>query len=401
MKRNGLFILMATLALCLPSFPAHGQLPAAVVNYGREFARDVMGFRAEYVAATNGIPVKYKRDLEALQATFQKAGDLDGLLAVKKEVERYRNAKAEDVDPFEAVPEMTADVIVAAPQELRKLQEQYVASFTEAATALKKNIAERGEKYRAQIKAAQTALTRAGKIDEAIAVRDEGDRVSKILDSGDITELLDSSAAQSVPSPPPAAPQPQPRRDNGKKTQSSATKWQLLGTYAFSRDLPRYLAPDVPNELVADYNPAKAICTLSGRCTVAAAQVGEVLCSWNGCAFIWEMVSIDDLATDIRLKSRTLSSGADRGPQLELAVLANNVKIKSLSVQLCKADDIVRIVRDTTNGNRFSLYWPLGSKSAVFEIPSGAKLRVLIGAVLHNPGEICDLSFQLIPTGAK
>ena len=37
----------------------------------------------------------------------------------------------------------------------------------------------------------------------------------------------------------------------------------------------------------------------------------------------------------------------------------------------------------------------------VLEVPSGTKLRVLIGAVLHNPGETCDLSFQLVPTGAK
>ena len=88
-----------------------------------------------------------------MQATFQKAGDLDGLLAVKKEIERYRKVKTDDADPFEAVPEMTADVIVDAPPELRKLQEQYVASFTDAAATLKKNIADRGDKYRTQIKA--------------------------------------------------------------------------------------------------------------------------------------------------------------------------------------------------------------------------------------------------------
>ena len=392
---------MATLALCLPSSPAHGQLPAAVVNYGREFAKDVAGFRTAYIAATNGIPMKYRRDLEALQATFQKAGDLDGLLAVKKEIDRYGKLKPEELDPFEPVPEMAPNVIVTAPAELRKLQEQYAASFTEAAATLKNNIAERGEKYRSQIKAAQAALTRAGKIDEAIAVRNESDRVSKILDSGDIAELIGNAGAPASPTTPTSPSQPSPRRDNGKKTQYSATKWQLLGTFAFSRDLPRYLAPDVPNELKADYNAEKAICTLSGRCTVAAAQVGDVLCSWNGCAFIWDVASVEDLATDIRLKSRTLSNGADRGPQLELAVLANGVKVKSLSVQICKTEDIVRIVRDASNGNRFSLYWPLGSKSAVFEVPSGAKLRVLIGAVLNNPGETCDLSFQLVPPGTK
>ncbi len=391
---------MATLALCVALLPAHGQLPAAVMNFGREFAKDVARFRADYAAETNRIPAKYIRDLEALRAKFQEAGDLDGLLAVKKEIERYRKAKTEEADPFEAVPEMTADVIVQTPAELGNLQKQYISRFSEAAAALKNNISERGEKYRAQIKSMQTALTKAGKIDEAIAVRNESERVAKILESGDIAELLGPVASTPTAATSPSASQP-PRRANGKTAQSSATKWQLLGTYPFSRDLPRYLAPDVPNELKADYNAEKAICTLSGRCTVAAAQVGDVLCSWNGRAFIWDVASADDLATDIRVKTRTLSSGADRGPQLELAVLANNVKIKSLSVQLCKADDIVRIVRDASNGNRFSLYWPLGSKSAVFEVPSGAKLRVLIGAVLSTPGETCDLSFQLVPPGAK
>ena len=158
MKKNGIFVLLGIIALFLPAVAAYAQLPAAVVNYGREFAKDVAGFRAVYAATTNRIPVKYKRDLEAMQTRFQEAGDLDGLLAVKKEIERYRKIKADETDPFEPVPEMTADVIVNAPLELRKLQEQYVASFTDAAATLKSSISERGEKYRAQIKSMQTAL---------------------------------------------------------------------------------------------------------------------------------------------------------------------------------------------------------------------------------------------------
>ena len=400
MKKNGILVLAAVLSMCLATLSAHGQLPSAVVNYGREFAKDIAGYRAVYAATTNRIPGKYRHDLEVLQAKFQEAGDLDGLLAVKKEVERYRKVKTEDVDPFETVPEMTADVIVAAPEELRKLQEQYVASFTEAATTLKNSISERGEKYRTQIKAAQTALTKAGKIDEAIAVRNEGDRVSKILDSGDISELLGPTDVQPQA---PATPSPAlPRRDGGKAVQPSATKWQLLGTYAFSRDLPRYFAPDVPNELTADYNPAKAIGTLSGRCSVAAAQVGDVLCSWNGRAFVWDVAGANDLAADIRIKSRTFSSSAKSGPQLEIAVLTKNgIRIKSISVPIMKADETVKIVRNPDNSGRFALFWPHGRKSEQFEIQQGTALKVLIGAVLNNPGETCDLSFQLVPAGSN
>ena len=401
LKRKGLLSLLAILACCLTTVAVYAQMPTTVINFGREFAKDVAGYHAAYAAATNRIPSKYMRDLETLRTKFQEAGDLDGLLAVKKEIERYRKVKTEEADPFETVPEMTADVIVAAPAELRKLQEQYVSSFAEAAATLKNSISERGEKYRSQIKAMQTTLTKAGKIDEAIAVRNEGDRVAKILSSGDISALLGQMDASSTSAPSSASPADTPRRDVGKTTIHSAMKWRLRGSHAFSRDLPRYFAPDVPNELKADYNPAKAIGTLSGRCVVAAAQVGDVLCSWNGRAFIWDVDGAGDLATDIRVKSQTISPGADRGPQLEVAVLANGSKIKSLSVPLMRTDETVKIVRDASNANRFALFWPHGRKSVTFEIPAGAKLNVLIGVVLHNPGETCDLSFQLVPPGAN
>ena len=166
-------------------------------------------------------------------------------------------------------------------------------------------------------------------------------------------------------------------------------------------DLPKYFASDVPNEMTGFYDIAKATGEFSGRCTVAAAQVGDVLCSWNGRAFLWDVPGADALAMDIRVKSRTLSGKADRGPHIELAVLANGVKVKSLSVPVSKTEDVIKIVRNASNASLFALYWPLGSKSETFGVPAGARLNVLIGAVLHNPGEECDLSFQLEEAGAR
>ena len=403
MKKLGASILSALFIILGGAPIAWGQLPASVAAYGREFAKEFLGIQATYALATNRIPAKYARDLEALQAKFQEAGDLDALLAVKKEVERYRKAKAEETDPFETVPEMPADAIVAEPAELRQLQERYVESFTAAASDFKKGVSDCGDRLRAQIKAAETALTKAGKIEEAIAMRNAGDRVAEILESGDFSALIGAAgaaAAQQAASDRPRAgsntPASSVRKPATPSEQTGKTvRWRFRATRAFSRDLPRYFAPDVPNELTADYSASKFTYTLSGKCTIAAAQVGDVLCSWNGRAFLWDVAGADDLAADIRIKSRTLSGGADRGPQFEVAVLANGIRVKSLSIPVCKAEDLVRIVRDASNGNRFSLYWPLGSKSAVFEVPSGAKLNVLIGAVLHNPGETCDLSFQL------
>ena len=195
MKKLGASILSALFValVCVPM--SHAQLPAAVAAYGREFAKDVLGAQTAYTAATNRIPAKYARDLEVLQAKFQEAGNLDALLAVKKEIERYRRAKAEEADPFETVPEMPSDVIVAEPAELRQLQERYVESFTEAAADFKKGISESGDRLRAQIKAAETSLTKAGKIEEAIAMRNAGVRVAEILESGDFSALIGAAGA--------------------------------------------------------------------------------------------------------------------------------------------------------------------------------------------------------------
>ena len=95
LKKNGVSTLLAVLAALMLAPAVFGQLPAAVAAYGREFAKDVRFCQAAYAAATNRIPGKYVRDLESLQSKFQEAGNLDGLLAVKNEIARYKKAKTE------------------------------------------------------------------------------------------------------------------------------------------------------------------------------------------------------------------------------------------------------------------------------------------------------------------
>ncbi len=366
-----------------------GQLPPVVAAYGREFAKEVLGFQAAYASATNRIPARYERDLEILQNKFQLAGNLDGLLAVQKEIERYKRARAEEADPFELAPEMPESAIVSKPAELRQLQERYIESIKVAANTLKKKLSESGEHLCSQIRASQTALTKAGKIKEAIAMRTAGDQIAAIIESGDISALVGPQGCFTT-------------QAGGRGASSSfasgagsAANWRLRGTTPFSRNLPRYVSPDVPTELAGSYNASRGVYTISGKCTVWAAHVEDMLCVWNGLAFVWDVPSVDDLATDIRIVSKTLSAGADKGPQLEMAVLGNGQKIKSLSIPITASDEIVRIARDTANPARFALYWPRGKQSETFEVRSGVRLTVLIGAVMHNSGEACDLSFQI------
>lgn len=392
-------------AVMLAVRPVAAELPQAVVNYGREFAQGVASCRAAYVSATNQLPAKYLKDLEALQKQFQEAGDLDSLLVVKRESQRFAKARMAEPDPFEPVPEMMPDDIVASPQELRRLQEQYVIGFTEALEAMKTGIAERGEKYKTQFKAAQASLTKAGLIEEAIEVRNEADRVAAIIDSGRIDELLDkqimAAATAALAGNAQEGVATEASKTDEKQVDSPAARWKYRGSHPFSRDLkPRYFAPDVPDEIKVLYSKAKSAARLTGRCTVSAAQVDDVLCSWNGRALLWDVADIDSLPADLRLRSRTLSSGDDRGPHVEIAVFlaleSGGVKfLKALSVPMQRAEEIAKIRRESPKSRRFAISWPRAQKSAVFEIPEGGKVRLLIGSVLHNVGETCDMSILI------
>ena len=387
------------------AYVASAELPQSVVNLGRDFAQGVADCRATYAATTNQMPMKYMRDLAALQSKFQEAGDLDSLLAVKREAERFRRAKAAEPDPFEPVPEMSPDDIVASPTELRKLQEQYVVGFTDAFQAMKTGIADLGEKYKNQIKAAQTSLTKAGLIDEAVEVRQEAERVARLLNAGELEKLLEGH----VPSPAAAPGVKRPATTSYgegddasvRASSSPASAWRYRGSFPFSRDLrPKYFAPDVPDEIKGSFSKAKGIATLTGKCHIPSMQVDNTLCSWNGRAFVWDVTDIANLTADFRFRSRTLSAGDDSGPQVEMAVFllteGGGAKfVKSLSFPMQRAEEIARIARESPKYQRYVISWPRGQKSSVFEVPEGAKLRVMAGVVLHNAGENCEMSFQI------
>lgn len=96
---------------------------------------------------------KYEDSIAELQVQFQKAADLDGALAVRKEHQR-----------LQAEHRLTEKELVAEPRALRNLQQQSVAKITELTAAL---VNETVPKL-VEIK---KALTIAGKLDEAVAVR--------------------------------------------------------------------------------------------------------------------------------------------------------------------------------------------------------------------------------------
>ena len=136
---------VAALALGLAPAPA-----APAVNLGESEA-----LKCEEKIASVGRDVlgKYEDALGELQATLQKAGDLEGALAVR--AERQRLAQDHTLSERDFVGE---------PKSLRQLQTQQVARMHELVTQIVQEALPR-------LIELKKSLTVAGKLDEAVAVR--------------------------------------------------------------------------------------------------------------------------------------------------------------------------------------------------------------------------------------
>ena len=109
----------------------------------------------------------YLTSLEKLLGESTKAGDLEGTLAFKAERERIASGAETTREQIEAMPPLLRKLRAAYEETLKKNKEE-AARRKDAARV----------KYLANLEALQTRLTTNGKLDDAVLVRKEKDRVA-------------------------------------------------------------------------------------------------------------------------------------------------------------------------------------------------------------------------------
>jgi len=155
------------LAVCLLAVCA----PAGAAEPAR-----LTGSRAAYEAALDAAGQKGERKLQELEAAYESAlrnleeqlqrqGDLEGLLAVREERARLRSG---DREPAAAATN--------APQPLGETREKYRAARRGAEAEAAARIVDLTDRYLAVLSGMQADLTRTGKIDDAVAVKQEAER---------------------------------------------------------------------------------------------------------------------------------------------------------------------------------------------------------------------------------
>ncbi|MFC1497581.1 LamG-like jellyroll fold domain-containing protein [Verrucomicrobiota bacterium] len=156
---------------------------AELKRYKAAFKEQVEKIEANYLADILSCSEKYIKALEILQDKKQKTGDLDGWQIVRKEKERFTSEK-----------EIPEEDIVNKPLELKSLQEKYREYKEKQKLKRAQELAALVDKYQSKLEPMKKEFTRAGKIEQALEIKMEMERVVSLEEVKKARELLKAYA---------------------------------------------------------------------------------------------------------------------------------------------------------------------------------------------------------------
>ncbi|MAS95878.1 MAG: hypothetical protein CMO55_21955 [Verrucomicrobiales bacterium] len=118
----------------------------------------------------------YRKSLEALKTKHQQAGNLNQVLAVDSEIAAIGSGNP--TDPGE-------------DNDLRRLQKTYFEAKATRSKGLEEKFADLIDGYLKKLETLQSELTREGKLGDAVAVRDEHEFVSKLVEGETLIPVAD------------------------------------------------------------------------------------------------------------------------------------------------------------------------------------------------------------------
>ena len=121
-----------------------------------------------------------------------------------------------------------------------------------------------------------------------------------------------------------------------------------------------------------------------------------VFCEWIGQAVEWNIPSPDLLPAKLKITNDRLAQDTSRGPHLFISVIGGDPVVQTLRVELLDKECEVKILRDSTNPNRFALFWPKAGRTRPFSVEDGAPVRLAIGAALNGARQTCGTTVQLL-----
>ena len=176
---------LVTILVILLALQARAQdLKTVLATYQKAYELDLEKAEADSKQSIIGWSVQYVQLLDSLEKKFQGAGDLGGLVAVRKERARFTETKQ--------IPD---DAVVAVPQELADLQGKAIKALQIADLKKNRQIVAGSNKYVAALEDLKKNLTKQGKVDDAVEVNAE---IARVKERPEVTAAQFTVAAVAV-----------------------------------------------------------------------------------------------------------------------------------------------------------------------------------------------------------
>jgi hypothetical protein len=209
----GILLLLAAFACFAQSQPSSAEKTVDLKTLQDSYAKSIQKVDGDNTSAAQNLLATYVKEVQKIQQTVQKAGDLDGLTAVNRELERFKTEQTVPDEPD-----------ASTPDAIKKVQFGYKTAVAKNNLENNRKIVSVTKQYLERLNSLQMNLTKSGKVDEALDVNAE---VKRVQGDGKFTSAEFAVAAAETEKQPAKKdnqpPEKQPPADQAKKTPNTET----------------------------------------------------------------------------------------------------------------------------------------------------------------------------------
>ena len=162
----GILLLLTAFSCFAQAQSASAEKPADLKALQDAYAKAIQKVESDSASAAQVLPATYMKELQRIQQSAKKAGDLEQLTAVNRELERFKTEQK--------VPDQPD---ASTPDAIKKLQIEYKAAVAKSDLEKNRKIVSATKQYLELLNSLQTSLTKNDKVNEALDVNAEIKRV--------------------------------------------------------------------------------------------------------------------------------------------------------------------------------------------------------------------------------
>jgi len=426
-------VCVAALTVSAQNVPRAAALPPEARKMREAYLAELTKIAGEYDAALLPMAENYLLDLRRLAVRLTGLKDNAGTETTRKEAARFMKALVDEPDPFETVPEMPAEVLVAEPAALRLTQQEYAARRTAADLLRNEKVIALADKYIGGLDRLVAHFEQSNQPQQAAASKKEATRVRVAMQRKDFANRafdeanvkyrllpqapdianLKERAAETAPAvqklsalsladlPPAIQAYLMKPLEYDKDWPPEITKWRYEGAGNYSHDFALYNRPAQPDELGIFAYPKTMRAYVRGTVRHSTVNFDNKAVSWLGKGMSWRLNDSRDLVCKIIYRTKRPALKEDTGPAACVAVYSideNDRLIASMSVPMLAEETQVRVAKHYSY-NRLNIVWEGSKRKRGFTIPDHMPMRVVAGVVGYAPGEEVDATIEIAPCG--